>query len=271
MTILTEERIIFIFVLLSIPALVYAVEKLTKRKVYNRLIILLIYVMVTWFYMDKIEIYYRNKLFKGEESLEQETSYPQEPGPVFTFIYDIIEKLNPSKNIFCPYHGWTFDSFGKLKTLPLKNNFELLEETIKLNDIKNVVQVNRGLGDKEDFVGMFADGSASFLSDKRQEKVEVTTIDSFVDKNNLNIGLIKMDLEGYEFKAVKGAASTIKRFKPLLLISIYHNEKDFFEIKPLIEKIVKNEYEFKIRKLNPFHPTQETMLIFIPKVKLPDY
>jgi len=97
MTILTEERIVFIFVLLSIPALVYAVEKLTKRKVYNRWIILLIYVMITWFYMDKVEIYYRNKLIKGEESLEQEVGYPNEPGPAFTVIDDIIEKLNPSK------------------------------------------------------------------------------------------------------------------------------------------------------------------------------
>ncbi len=38
-------------------------------------------------------------------------------------------KLNPSKNIFCPYHGWTFDSFGKLKTWPLKYNFETKIET----------------------------------------------------------------------------------------------------------------------------------------------
>jgi len=38
-------------------------------------------------------------------------------------------KLNTSKNIFCPYHGWTFDSFGKLKTLPLKYNFETKIET----------------------------------------------------------------------------------------------------------------------------------------------
>jgi len=98
MTILTEERIVFIFVLLSIPALVYAVEKLTKRKVYNRLIILLIYVMITWFYMDKVEIYYRNKLFKGEESLEQETDYPQKPGPLFTAIDNILKKMNLSKD-----------------------------------------------------------------------------------------------------------------------------------------------------------------------------
>ena len=38
-------------------------------------------------------------------------------------------KFNPSKNIFCPYHGWTFDIFGKLKTLPLKYDFETKIET----------------------------------------------------------------------------------------------------------------------------------------------
>ena len=34
-------------------------------------------------------------------------------------------KINPSKSIFCPYHGWTFDCYGKLKTLPLRDDFEI--------------------------------------------------------------------------------------------------------------------------------------------------
>lgn len=33
-------------------------------------------------------------------------------------------KGNPSSSIFCKYHGWTFDDFGRLKTLPLKDDFE---------------------------------------------------------------------------------------------------------------------------------------------------
>ena len=37
-------------------------------------------------------------------------------------------KDNPSKSIFCPYHGWTFDGFGELKTLPLKDDFEIKVE-----------------------------------------------------------------------------------------------------------------------------------------------
>jgi hypothetical protein len=32
-----------------------------------------------------------------------------------------------------------------------------------------------------------------------------------------------------------GAEKTIKKDKPILLISVYHTGKDFFEIKPLLE------------------------------------
>lgn len=95
MTILAEERLIFILVIISIIAFVYAVEKLTKRKVYNRLVILLLLVMVTWFYMDKVEVYYRNKIIKGEESLVQEAEYPEEPSGAYKFLYSIYSKFIP--------------------------------------------------------------------------------------------------------------------------------------------------------------------------------
>lgn len=93
MSILTEELIVFIFVLLSIPALVYSVEKISGRKIYNRLIILLIYVLLTSFYLDKVEIYYRNKILKGRESLEQEISDPRDWDPVSRFLFDRLTPL----------------------------------------------------------------------------------------------------------------------------------------------------------------------------------
>ena len=97
MNLLVEERLIFLFVIISIPALVYAVERLTKRKVYNRVIILLLYVMLTWFYIDKVEIYYRNKLIKQTESLQQEESYPQKPDPFIRIIIKLINCLQGNK------------------------------------------------------------------------------------------------------------------------------------------------------------------------------
>ena len=44
---------------------------------------------------------------------------------------------------------------------------------------------------------------------------------------------------------MKGALETIKEQKPVLIISIYHNYSDFFEIKPMIEDLNLG-YKFKI-------------------------
>ena len=74
------------------------------------------------------------------------------------------------------------------------------------------------------------------------------------------MGLIKLDIEGSELEAIKAAKETIRKFNPILLISLYHHPKDFFEVKPLVETI-NPDYTFRIRKLDPFQAFEETMLI----------
>ena len=144
---------------------------------------------------------------------------------------------------------------------PLLENFSLLQKNIKKYEAKDVFPINKGLGDKKETLGIADNGSASFIADdKNLEKIEIITIDEFVSENDLNVGLIKMDIEGFEMNALKGSINTIKKYKPVLLISIYHSGNDFFEIKPFLEKINK-DYKFKIAKLNPFHLVFETMLI----------
>lgn len=44
-----------------------------------------------------------------------------------------------------------------------------------------------------------------------------------------------------------GAQNTIREQRPVLLISIYHNESDFFDIKPWLETLNLG-YKFKIHK-----------------------
>jgi hypothetical protein len=45
-----------------------------------------------------------------------------------------------------------------------------------------------------------------------------------------SVDFIKMDIEGAELPALKGAVETIKKFKPQLAIAIYHNMEDFTAI-----------------------------------------
>lgn len=69
-------------------------------------------------------------------------------------------------------------------------------------------------------------------------EVDCVSIDDFVAQHNItNIGLIKMDIEGGEQDALLGAIETIKRFKPKLMIPIYHLRNDIVEIPKILHSL----------------------------------
>ena len=39
-----------------------------------------------------------------------------------------------------------------------------------------------------------------------------------------------MDVEGFEYNVIKGGLNIIKKNNPIMIISMYHTAKDFFEI-----------------------------------------
>ena len=55
-----------------------------------------------------------------------------------------------------------------------------------------------------------------------------------------------MDIEGAEKKALMGAKTLIRKFKPKLAISVYHKRDDIWEIPKLILSI-NPEYRFFLR------------------------
>ena len=50
------------------------------------------------------------------------------------------------------------------------------------------------------------------------------SIDSYCKINNLCPDLIKIDVEGAEINVLRGATDTIKRFKPLIFLSVHPNQ-----------------------------------------------
>ena len=135
------------------------------------------------------------------------------------------------------------------------SNMDIIRETIRLNHLENIVPVSKALGEKS--------GTATFSLGERNScnslverpgynypnhiEVPVITLDDYVRENNLEVGLIKVDIEGGEQLLLKGAVETIRTQHPILLISIYHSANDFFEIKPMIEKMC-DKYTFRIIK-----------------------
>ena len=71
------------------------------------------------------------------------------------------------------------------------------------------------------------------------------------DKLNLKLKpiFIKIDVEGYDHKVIKGMIKTIKKFKPILLVEL--NKENFNEINNIL-KFAYSPYRFIFQKNNKF-------------------
>jgi FkbM family methyltransferase len=147
-----------------------------------------------------------------------------------------------------------------------QENYDLLLQTIELNKINNAVAEHVALLDKKSNANFNVCGSGSSCVDrvgidkKKNELVQTETLDNYVRNNKLEVGLIKIDVEGSEQAFLRGAKNTIEKYKPTLLISIYHNVSDFFDIKPMIESWDLGYY-FTIHKAVDFTISREVLLI----------
>jgi FkbM family methyltransferase len=64
-------------------------------------------------------------------------------------------------------------------------------------------------------------------NDKGEQTVEVTTLDALVESLKLaQIDFVKMDIEGAEQRALRGATQLLKRWHPRLAIASYHLKGD---------------------------------------------
>ena len=148
---------------------------------------------------------------------------------------------------------------------PVSSNYENMLKTIELNDVKNIIPEKKGLSSEVKTEDIYIFENASSLkynpsNTNNVENIEITTIDEYVKQNNLQVGLIKSDIEGMEMELLKGANETIKQFKPTLLISIYHSADDFFKIKEYIANLNLG-YKIKIIKPKNGYILVGTMLI----------
>lgn len=150
----------------------------------------------------------------------------------------------------------------------VSQNYELMKRTVEMNQLENVVLEKMALGSKKCEVTIEVAGSSSSLDPNAvvkvtgEEKVQMDTLDSYMEHSGreLDIGLIKVDIEGAEQDFMAGAKKTIEKFRPVLLMSIYHNADDFFNIKPIIEEWNLG-YRFSIHKPVDFSVSREVLLI----------
>lgn len=116
-----------------------------------------------------------------------------------------------------------------------------------------------GLSDEKGVLSFSAgDGSSSRVSDEGDTSIVVERLD---DLDVHSATFLKMDIEGGEEPALRGAIETIRRFRPRLAISVYHRATDLWRIPELVDA-AGNDYELRLR-----HYTEgidETVMFFLP-------
>lgn len=88
-----------------------------------------------------------------------------------------------------------------------------------LHNCPTAKNVFAGLGEKEDKL-RFTTGAnmgASHICGLGDKKVDIVTLDSY---NLSRLDFFKLDVEGFEISALKGASKTISKFKPMMWIEV---------------------------------------------------
>lgn len=132
---------------------------------------------------------------------------------------------------------------------PDQTNFRRLQSFIeglpRVISEKIVIQ-NAGVGETRTRVAFNATGNMSAaLSSKGATLVDVVLLDDVIECDNNPI-FLKLDVEGAEWRALKGAGRLIEGHTPTIAISIYHQVDDLWEL-PLKIAQLNPRYKFFLR------------------------
>jgi FkbM family methyltransferase len=122
---------------------------------------------------------------------------------------------------------------GKVIALePSSREFSRLERNLRLNRAANVTALRRAASDHEGAAvlrlaefgheGLNTLGQFAYsIEQEATEEVRLATLDSIIEPQNLErIDVLKMDVEGGELNALKGAQRILATHKPLILLEI---------------------------------------------------
>ncbi len=154
-------------------------------------------------------------------------------------VLDFVNRVNMWKNITAVEPD-------------IKNFRKLIKNT---ENLENVVLVNKAISSKSEMISFSTSGGRNSRVGGENE-IQATSIDDL----NTDFTFIKMDVEGQEAQAIKGAANAISK-KPKMLISAYHRSEDIFKI-PLLVHEINPEYRVLLRHL-PYIPAWDTNYCFI--------
>jgi methyltransferase, fkbM family len=155
-------------------------------------------------------------------------------------------------NTVLDFIKWCGGKYSKIYAIePDLHNYEKLKKSLSDNNVKNATTIPKGLWSRSAKLNFEQNGDmTSCFIDRGTQAVPVDTLNNIV--GNDPVTFIKMDIEGMELEALKGANNVIRKSKPRLAICIYHKPEDILEIPLYLAKLVP-EYKYYLRQHTPFN------------------
>jgi FkbM family methyltransferase len=116
---------------------------------------------------------------------------------------------------------------------PTRETLKVLKDTVAINKCQEKVDVVEMAVDKEPgtakfFIHSTIGGRGNTLVQNAKlgmtsssYEVKVTSVDVFVKEKNIKVDCVKIDAEGAELGVLRGAANTINKQRPIILLSIH--------------------------------------------------
>lgn len=139
---------------------------------------------------------------------------------------------------------------------PNPKNFEYLKKNLDLQQVTNVEAYNMAAGDKDDQVNFLIHERSNLCSvipegkpiPKSAKVITVPSkrIDSLLEGKKIEkLDFVRMDIEGYEIKAIEGAWTTIRKFKPIIQMEFHNSLFNTEDKKKFFLKLKREGYEIK--------------------------
>ena len=151
------------------------------------------------------------------------------------------------------FHKWS----GKYSDVcycfePDRRNLKKTENNLKKFGVENYELFDKGVWDssKELYFDANGTGQAHFEKynegDKKEGLVKLPVVSIDEALAGKNVTFIKMDIEGSELMALRGAEKTVREQKPKLAICVYHKPSDIVDI-PSYVLNVRSDYKLYFR------------------------
>ncbi len=174
----------------------------------------------------------------------------------FVDYYDCDVLQGEEEEVFVDLGAYTGDSiegyiktYGKYKKIygyeMTPTTFETLKQNMRIYN--NIECRQKAIGEKNGKIYIKSvsdeDPSSNKVDNQGNVAIEMVSLDEDITEK---ITFIKMDIEGAEQAALKGAKNHIQLSKPKLAVCTYHNNEDIWKIPQMIYEM-NPEYKFYMR------------------------